>query len=76
MVLLFIFPIKVYSNLKTGAIINVNSTSKVLFALYGYNNCTNYVRTAWENNFVSVSQLVIDNNYSGNEILTIICIRI
>ena len=74
-VLLLIFPIKVYSNLKTGVIINVNSTSKILFASYGSNVCTDYVRTAWAAGFISVSQLVVDNNYTGNKFLTIISIK-
>ena len=75
-ILLFLFPIKVYSNLKTGTIINVNTTSKVLFASYSYHNCSSYVRTAWANGLLSVSQLVVDNGYNSNGFLTIITIRI
>lgn len=75
-VLLFLFPIKVYSCLKTGVIINVSSTSKVIFASYGHHICTSYVKNAWNAGFISVSQLVIDNNYNADGFLTIITIRI
>lgn len=79
-VLLFLFPIKIYSRLKTGTIINVTSTSvltsKVLFAIYGDNICTKYVSDAWNNTLVSVSQLVVDNNYNADGFLTIIVLHI
>ena len=75
-VLLYLFPIKVYSRLKTGTIINITSTSKVLFAIYDNNICTKYVSSAWDNNLVSVSQLVVDNNYNANGVLTIIVLHI
>jgi len=75
-ILLFLFPINVYSRLKTGTIINVSTTSTVLYASYNFHNCTSYIKEAWKNGFISVSQLIVDNKYVGNGILTIITIKI
>lgn len=76
LLLLILFPLRIHTNLHYDSIINITSNKKyktrVIFALYGYDICTSYVNTAYQNGFISVAKLIADNGYSGNHMLTFV----